>query len=190
MLSLATNPTPSQRESFPYSPQTYVRRAIWRLVWLTVWHMTHWRMPGVRSAILRLFGARVGRGTTLRASTWVEMPWQLTLGDRCVIGNDVKLYNLGEITIGNDTVISQGAHLCAGTHDYTDPTFPLKREPIHVGTQVWIAAEAFVGPGIEIGDGAVVAARAVVTRKVEPWCVVGGNPARPIKEREMGSGTE
>jgi putative colanic acid biosynthesis acetyltransferase WcaF len=183
------NSTPVQRERFPYSPGTYLRRAAWRLAWLTVWHMTYWRIPGIRSAILRLFGARVGRGTALRASTWIEMPWQLTLGDRCLIGGDVNIYNLGEISIGDDTVVSQGAHLCAGTHDYMDPSFPLQRQPIRIGKQVWIAAEAFVAAGVTIGDGAVIGARAVVTSDVEPWTIVAGNPARPIKKRDMGTGT-
>jgi putative colanic acid biosynthesis acetyltransferase WcaF len=117
------------------------------------------------------------------------MPWQLTLGNRCLIGENVKLYNLGEISIGDDTVVSQGAHLCAGTHDYTDPAFPLQRDPIHVGEHVWIAADAFVGPGAEIGDGAVVGARAVVTGNVEPWSVVGGHPARLIKSRDRQDAT-
>lgn len=111
------------------------------------------------------------------------MPWQLTLGERCLVDDDVTLYNLGEITIGDDTVISQHAHLCAGTHDYTDPAFPLQRESIHIGRRVWIAADAYLGPGIEIGDGAVVGARAVVTHNVDPWTVVAGNPAHAIKDR-------
>jgi len=184
-MSQEGNPTSVQRERWPYSPITYVRRAAWRLTWLTIWRVAHWRLTGVRSAILRLFGARVGRGTALRASTWIEMPWQLTLGDRCLFGDNVTLYNLGEISIDDDTVVSQGAHLCAGTHDYTDPAFPLKRATIRIGKHAWIAAEAFVGPDIEIGDGAVVGARAVVTRNVEPWTVVGGNPAKPIKDRKV-----
>jgi putative colanic acid biosynthesis acetyltransferase WcaF len=123
----------------------------------------------------------------MRASTWIEMPWELTLGERCLIGDNVTIYNLGRITIGDDTVVSQGAHLCAGTHDYTDPAFPLRRDPITIGKHAWIAADAFVGPGIEVGDGAVVGARAVVTRNVAPWSVVGGNPARAIKDRDMKS---
>ncbi len=189
-MSSENGPKPVQRERWPYSPVTYLRRAVWRLVWFTVWRLAHWRLIGVRSVILRVFGARVGRGTALRASTWIEMPWQLALGDRCLLGEDVKIYNLGEISIGDDTVVSQGAHLCAGTHDYTDPAFPLRRGTIRVGKHAWIAADAFVGPNIEVGDGAVVGARAVVTRNVEPWTVVAGNPARPIKDRDpMDIGT-
>jgi putative colanic acid biosynthesis acetyltransferase WcaF len=175
----------SHRERWPYSPGIYLRRALWRVVWLSVWKLAHWRLTGVRGSLLRLFGARVGRASALRASTWIEMPWELTVGDRCLFGESVTIYNLGEISIGNDTVISQGAHLCGGTHDYTDPSFPLRREGIRVGEHVWIAADAFVGPGVTIGNGAVVAARAVVTADVEPWTVVGGNPARPIKRREL-----
>ena len=182
-MSEDNHPAPSQRERWPYSPTTYLRRAIWRLTWLTLWRVAYWRLPGVRSAILRLFGARVGRGTALRASTWIEMPWQLTLGQDCLLGDGVRIYNLGEITIGDDSVVSQDAHLCAGSHDYTEPSFPLKQATIQIGKHVWIAADAFVGPGIVIGDGAVVGARACVTRNVEPWCVVGGNPAQPIKQR-------
>ncbi len=183
-MSPGDTSTPAEREQWPYSPATYLKRAAWRMVWFTLWRLAHWRIPGLRSAILRRFGAQVGRGTTMRASTWIEMPWHLALGDRCLIGDGVKIYNLGDIAVGDDTVISQGVHLCAGTHDYTDPAFPLRRKPIHIGKQAWIAADAFVGPGMEIGDGAVVGARAVVTRNVEPWTVVGGNPARLIKKRE------
>ncbi len=182
------NATPVQRDCFPYSPAVYLCRIFWRIVWYTVWRMVNWRIPGVRSGMLRMFGARVGRGAQIKATAWVEMPWQLTLGERCLIGSRVNIYSLGTISIGDDTVISQGAHLCAGTHDYTDPSFPLQRCPIRIGKQVWIAADAFVGPGVTIGDGAVVGARAVVTKDVEPWTIVGGNPARPIKKREMGAG--
>ncbi|NQU41020.1 MAG: putative colanic acid biosynthesis acetyltransferase [Lentisphaerae bacterium] len=165
---------------------TYLRRAAWRLVWLTLWQVAHWRLTGLRSALLRCFGARVGRGTALRASSWIEMPWQLTLGDRCLIGDKVRLYNLGPITIGDDSVISQWAHLCAGTHDYADPAFPLVRMPIQIGRQVWVAADAFVGPGVTLGEGVVVGARAVVVKDVAAWTIVGGNPARPIKRRTLG----
>jgi len=175
----------SQRECWPYSPGTYVRRALWRLVWLTLWKLAHWRLPGVRSAILRTFGARVGRGVALRASTWVEMPWQLSLGDRCLLGDHVRIYNLGHITIGSDTVISQNAHLCGGSHDYTDPTFPLQRCDITIGDHAWLAADVFVGPGVTIAEGAIAGARAVVVKDVDAWTIVGGNPARTIKPRPL-----
>jgi putative colanic acid biosynthesis acetyltransferase WcaF len=92
------------------------------------------------------------------------------------------------VTIGNHSVISQDAYLCAGTHDYTQPTLPLLREPITIGHGVWIAAGAFIGPTVTVGDNCVVGARAVVMKDVPPGMVVAGNPARVIKQRQMSSG--
>jgi putative colanic acid biosynthesis acetyltransferase WcaF len=107
----------------------------------------------------------------------------LEIGEDSAIGEDALVYNLGRVTIGARSTISQRAHLCAGTHDYRDPTMPLLKPPVTVGNDVWICADAFVGPGRQIGDGAVVGARAVVVKDVEPWTVVGGNPAVFIKRR-------
>ena len=112
-------------------------------------------------------------------------PWLLTLGNNTFVSDDVTVYNLGPVTIGDQTVISQGSYLCAGTHDYTRPDLPLVRSPITIGSGVWICAQAFIGPGVTIGDNSVVGARAVVTRDVPPGVVVAGNPARVIKPREM-----
>ncbi len=118
------------------------------------------------------------------ASTEVYFPWNLTVGEWSALGEDVLIYNLGPITIGEKVTISHRAHLCAGTHDYTRPDMPLLKPPIVVGDQAWVCAEAFVGPGVSIGEGAVIGARAVVVKDVAPWTVVAGNPAREIKKRE------
>ena len=138
---------------------------------------------GWRSFLLRLFGARVGRDTHIYNSAIIYMPWNLTIGDQSCIGEWALVYSLGPVSIGNRTTISQRVHLCAGTHDYTDPTLPLLRPPIAIDDQAWVCADAFVGPGVTIGEGAVVGARAVVTRDVESWVIVAGNPARKIKQR-------
>ena len=139
----------------------------------------------VRNAILRLFGARIGRNVRLYGSVEVYMPWNLTIGDWSAIGEHAIIYNLGPVTIGRAATVSQHAHLCAGTHDYTAPDMPLLKPPIAIGDQVWVCADAFVGPGVHVGDGAVVGARAVAMRDVPPWTVVAGNPARPVKRREI-----
>jgi putative colanic acid biosynthesis acetyltransferase WcaF len=97
------------------------------------------------------------------------------------------IYNLGQVTIGQSVTISQRAHLCAGTHDYTKPDMPLLKPPIRIENLAWICADAFVGPGTIIGEGTVVGARAVVTSNVARWTVVAGNPARFIKERKICS---
>ena len=145
---------------------------------------------GWRRALLRLFGARVGRHVHVYPSARIYLPWNLTLGDAASIGEWALIYNLGPITIGDRATISHRAHLCAGTHDYRDPTLPLLRLPIEIGPQAWVCADAFVGPTVRVGEGAIVGAAAVVVRDVAPWQIVAGNPARWIKTRRMYSTDE
>jgi putative colanic acid biosynthesis acetyltransferase WcaF len=144
---------------------------------------------GWRRFVLRCFGARIGREVHVYNSARIYFPWNLTVGDWSAIGEDAFLYNLGHITLGQRVTVSQRAHLCAGTHDYNDPIMPLLKPPITIGDQAWICADAFVGPGITVGQGAVVGARAVVIKNVEPWSVVAGNPARQIKKRTLSAST-
>jgi putative colanic acid biosynthesis acetyltransferase WcaF len=115
----------------------------------------------------------------------VEIPWNLTVGAQTIIGDDVILYCLGPVAIGQRVTISQLGHLCAGTHDYTRPDFPLLRLPIEIGNDVWLAADVFVGPGVKIGAGAVVGARSSVFEDLPSWQVCVGTPAKAIKERRM-----
>jgi putative colanic acid biosynthesis acetyltransferase WcaF len=106
------------------------------------------------------------------------------MGDFSVLGDFVDCYAVDRIEIGAHTVVSQYVFLCAATHDVDQPAFPLVTKPIRIGAHAWVAADAFIGPGVTVGDGAVVGARASVFRDVEPWCVVGGNPARLIRKRK------
>lgn len=136
-----------------------------------------------RSFLLRCFGATVGRGVHVYPGVKIWAPWNLVLGDECGIANSVTLYSQGVITIGRRAVVSQGAHLCAGTHDYTRRGFPLITRPIHIGEQAWVAAEAFIHPGVSLGDGCVIGARSVVTQSMPAWMVCAGHPCQPLKER-------
>ena len=138
-----------------------------------------------RRMLLRLFGARVGHAVNVYPSSRVYFPWNLVIGDWSAIGENADIYDLGLVTIGRKVTISQNAHLCAGTHDFRNPTMPLLKIPIRVEDNAWIATDAFVGPGVTVGEGAVVGARAVVTRDVEPWVIMAGNPAVKIGHREM-----
>ena len=140
---------------------------------------------GWRNFLLRLFGAKVGREVHIYNTAVICMPWNLSIGDWSSIGEYAFIYNLGDIAIGAKTTISQRAHLCAGTHDYTKPDLPLLKSPITIGDQAWICADAFVGPGVHVGNGAVVAARAVAMKNVDPWAIVAGNPATVIKKRAL-----
>jgi putative colanic acid biosynthesis acetyltransferase WcaF len=111
------------------------------------------------------------------------LPWNLTIGSEASIGDLANIYNLGPISIGPAATISQGAHLCAGTHDYLRADLPLLKLPIVIGEGAWICADAFIGPGVRIGDYAIVGARAVVMKDVADWAIVVGNPAQVIKSR-------
>lgn len=138
-----------------------------------------------RRGILRCFGAKVGRKVNMANTANIYFPWNLEIGDWSSIGDRATIYNLGKVAVGDKATVSQGAHLCAGTHDFTDPSTPLLTLPIEIGSQAWICADAFIAPGVVVGAGAVVGARAVVVKDVEPWTVVAGNPAKLIKKREM-----
>jgi putative colanic acid biosynthesis acetyltransferase WcaF len=108
-------------------------------------------------------------------------PWNLTISDHVVIGRDANLYSLAAIAIDRHVLISQGVHLCAGSHDYRQPNFPIAHAPISIAGGTWLASEAFIGPGVTIGAGSVVGARAVVMRDVAPGSLVAGNPAQVVK---------
>ena len=138
---------------------------------------------GWRRWLLRRFGARIGRNVHLYPSVRIIMPWMIEIGDETAIGDRVILYALGPITIGRQVTISQNAHLCAGSHDYRDPAMPLLKTPITIGDGCWVCADAFIGPGIMLGDGAIAGARAVVVADIPPGEIVAGNPARRIGAR-------
>lgn len=139
---------------------------------------------GWRRAMLRAFGARVGRDVHVYPTTRIVIPWNLTLRDGCAVGDHAILYALGPITLGTRATVSQYVHICAGSHDWRDPAMPLTKPPITIGADVWVCADAFIGPDVTIEDSAIVGARAVVTKNVAPRTIVAGNPAREIGKRD------
>ena len=158
-------------------------RVVWGTAWLVLARFTPPPLHGWRRLVLRAFGARVGRGARVHGSAAIWLPSNLELGERVLIGPGARLYNQGRIAIGAGSVVSQRAHLCASSHDVADPHFQLVLRPITVGAGCWIAAEAFVGPGVTVGDGAVLGARAALFADAEPGGVYSGNPAVRIKQR-------
>ena len=136
---------------------------------------------GLRVLLLRAFGAKVGKGVVLRAGLNVSFPWRLELGDHVWLGEDVAILSLARVTIESHVCISQCAYLCTGSHDYQRDDFALQTQPIVLRRGCWVAAQAFVGPGVEIQSGSVIAAGAVVTKSVEENVLIGGNPARVIR---------
>ncbi len=173
----------SARHAPSFSLANKAARVLWALAWLVLCRWTPPPLWGWRRAVLRLFGARLGAQTRVYGSTRVWLPANLELGDGAVLGRRVNCYNQGHIAIGARAVVSQDASLCASTHRVEDPAFPLVLRPIRIGADAWIAAEAFVGPGVTVGDGAVLGARGVAMRDLEPWSYYSGNPAELLKPR-------
>lgn len=136
-----------------------------------------------RTFILRMFGAKIGKGCRVYPSAKIWLPRNLVIGDKVALGPRTFIYNQGKITIGNRVIISQGSHLCASTHDYNNPIHPLVLAPITIDDDAWVCADAFVGPWVNIGTGAVLGARGVATKILEPWCIYAGNPIKKLKKR-------
>lgn len=160
-------------------------RVTWNIVYLILFRFSPSPLFAWRSALLRLFCAKIGKGVHVYPGVKIWAPWNLEIGDYSGIASGVILYSQGKIKIGKKVVISQGAHVCAGTHDYTDPGFPLVTKPIVIMDHVWIAAEAFIHPGISIGEGTVIGARSVVTKDMPSWMICASNPCTAIKSREF-----
>jgi putative colanic acid biosynthesis acetyltransferase WcaF len=161
-----------------------IRRVFWEIVALFLFRYSPKMCHSWRSFLLRCFGAKVGNGVHVYPGVKIWAPWNLELENECGIANNVILYSQGKIKVGERAVISQGSHLCAGTHDYNQPGFPLITKPITIGSHAWIAAESFIHPGVSVGEGCVIGARSVVINDMPAWTICAGHPCKPIKERQ------
>jgi putative colanic acid biosynthesis acetyltransferase WcaF len=162
-------------------------RAAWIIVWLTFASWTPRQFAPWRRALLRIFGAQMGARSDVRGTARVWLPSNLYMAAKATIGPDVNVYNMAAISLGEGALVSQNAHLCAGSHDVDDPDFQLIARPISIGAHAWVAADAFIGPGAIIGEGTVVGGRAVAFGALKPWTVYVGNPARPVRARRRGA---
>lgn len=173
---------PYREPSFTLSHR--LRRQAWNIVYILLFRTSPRPCHAWRAWLLRLFGARLGQGCHVYPDVKVWAPWNLHLGSFVGLGDGVNIYCMNRIEIGNYAVISQGAQLCGGTHDYNSINFQLIIKPIVICAHVWVCAEAFIHPGVIIPEGAVIGARAVVTKTLtEPWAVYAGNPAIKVGNR-------
>ncbi|MEM8664311.1 MAG: putative colanic acid biosynthesis acetyltransferase [Pseudomonadota bacterium] len=163
-----------------------VRRALWRVVAALTFRLIPTPLHGVRCAILRAFGGRIAKGALPYPTARIWAPWNLVMEHNSCIADRVDCYNVAPITVKQNATISQGASLCTASHDFRRSDHPLTAAPIVIGEGAWVAAEAFVGPGVLVGDQAVVGARAVVMRSVPASAVVAGNPAQIVSTRVIG----
>lgn len=182
MILQGTDPTTGPS----FSLGNRMARALWQLVWLLLFRPSPRPLHRWRAMLLRLFGAELGAHAHLYPSVKVWAPWNLSIGSHVGIADGVTLYSMARITIGDRCVISQGAHLCCGTHDYNSKNFQLVAHPITLNANVWVCAEAFLAPGVEVAEGAVIGARSVVTKNlVDAWTVYAGVPCRPVAKRAL-----
>jgi len=164
----------------PPSVADKCKRGVWQLVCVVAFRFTPVTAHAWRRLVLRLFGAKIGDRCAIYPSVKIWAPWNLKTETAVTIGPDATIYNVGLIWIGQGAIVSQGAHLCAATHDFKNEDFALMVGSISIGPNAWIAAEAFISPGLTIGHSAVVGARSVVTRPVADFHIVAGNPAKVI----------
>ncbi|RKD87725.1 LbetaH domain-containing protein [Mangrovibacterium diazotrophicum] len=164
----------------------YFKRLVWLIINRTIFRcFIGKKMFFLRTSLLKLFGADMPFRVMIYPSCKIHAPWNLRIGKYACIGPNTEIYNKAFIDIGANTVISQGAFLCSASHDISKKLLPLVSQPITIADQAWIAADTFIGPGVTVGQGAVVGARSAVFKDVEAWVVVGGNPAKFIKKREI-----
>ena len=163
------------------------RELVWLIVSLVLFRLCPFSLSPLKRAVLRLFGARIGIGVTIKPQVKITFPWKLTIGDHVWLGEECWLLNLERIVIGNNVCISQRAFLCTGSHNYKSPTFDLIVKPITLADGCWVGASAWVGPGVTVGTHAVLTAGSVATKALEPWGIYRGNPAVSIKQRVISS---
>jgi putative colanic acid biosynthesis acetyltransferase WcaF len=160
-------------------------RLIWNIVWVLLFRSSPRIFFGWRRFLLRLFGAKLASSAVVYPSAKIWAPWNLEMGDRSVLGDHVDCYSVDRIIVDADATVSQYAFLCTASHDIESPDRSLIHKPIRVERGSWVFAGAFIAMGVVVGEGSIVAARSVVTKSVEPFSIVGGNPAKFIKERKV-----
>jgi len=166
-----------------FSLKNRLQRLVWGIVWLLLYRISPRPFHAWRSMLLRLFGAQMGPNCHFYPASKVHSPWNLICADKVTAGDGAEIYNPSPVKLGSHVILSQGSYLCGATHDFDDPAFPLLAYAMELGPYAWICARACVGPGVKVGEGAVLGLASVATRDLEPWTVYGGSPAVRIRER-------
>ncbi len=177
-------------ENVKYKDKPGFWNKVFRYVWGILWFILARPIPrcllnGWKLTLLRIFGAKVHKSSIVYSNARIYMPWKLEMKEYSILGSEVDCYNVDMIKIGAHVIVSQKSYLCSASHDFSERDMPLITAPIIIEDNAWIAADVFIGMGVTVGQGAVVGARASVFKDVEPWTVVGGNPARFIKNRAV-----
>lgn len=174
----------------PITTRNRAVRALWRVVWLVLYRPSPRPLHAWRRLLLRLFGATIGRSAHPYPGAKIWAPWNLSMASRSCLADDVDCYCVAAVTVGENATVSQYTYLCTASHDYNDPLLRLVVAPIVIEANAWVAADVFVGPGVRIGEGAVIGARSSVFKDVAPWVVVAGSPPRQLAMRRSSSGSQ
>lgn len=169
----------------PFDRKTKLKLLLWHVINITVYRWSPFFMRKFRVALMRMFGAKIDWSCSLNRLAIVDGPWFLSMGSHSSLQDGVWIRCRAPVTIGSKCCIGKDVYIMTGSHRLSSPTFELTTAPVVIGDSVWIATRSFVHKGSVIGEGAVVGACSVVAGEVEPWTVVGGNPAKFIKKREL-----
>ncbi|WP_174240862.1 putative colanic acid biosynthesis acetyltransferase [Granulicella sp. S190] len=182
-ISADTAADPYLRPAFSLNDR--LRRLNWNLCWAIFYKMSPRPLHSWRAFLLRLFGAKMGKDCHFYPKSKVWAPWNLICADQVTAGDGAEIYNPAPVTLGSHAILSQEAYVCAATHDYDDPAFPLIAYAMNIGAYAWICARASVAPGVNVGEGAVLGLGSVATRSLEAWTVYAGVPAVKVKDRKQ-----
>ena len=160
-----------------------MERCLWTLIWQGFGAWTPIPFHAWRRILARAFGAKIAANAKIYPGVEIWYPRNLEMKAYSCLGRGVICYSMDRVVLEPYALVSQRAHLCCGSHDIDDPNFQLFAKPIHIGSNAWIATEAFVGPGVTVGEGAVLGARAVTVKDLLPWTIYVGNPARQLRHR-------
>lgn len=174
-----------------FNPSSFSKEA--GIIKLTLWYFVNaiivkasWNpFIGLKILLLRLFGAKIGKGLVMKNNVTIKFPWKLVVGDDVWLGENCWIDNLDQVTIGNNVCISQGALLITGNHDYTKVDFPYRNAPIVIEDGAWVGAKAVVAPGVKIASHSILSLGTVMTKNTEPYGIYQGNPGVKIKERNI-----
>jgi putative colanic acid biosynthesis acetyltransferase WcaF len=181
---------PAETAADPYlrpafSLRDRLRRLNWNICWSLFYRTSPRPLHSWRSFLLRQFGATLGPNCHFYPRSKVWAPWNLICADQVTAGDGAEIYNPAPVTLGSHAILSQDAYVCAATHDYDDPAFPLIAYAMNIGAYAWVCARASVAPGVNLGEGAVLGLGSVATRSLDPWTVYAGVPAVKVKDRRQ-----
>ena len=167
-----------------------VIQTLWFLIGLPLLRCSLIPFSAFRVALLRIFGARVGRGVVIKPGVRVKYPWRLSIGNHSWVGEDCWIDNLAQVDIGSNACLSQGAYLCTGNHDWSDPAFRLIVKPIRISDGAWVGAKSTIAPGVDLGRCSIASAGSVVARPIPDFEIHSGNPAAFVRMRDIHINTK